>query len=159
MKHALLVTLAFVLAIVSIVLCSAEVFADDVILEDTTTAATDPDPAPAPSGSNENVSPEITIIMPEQEGFDPNNIIDVSIVTSTNPVTPQNANGLKKVILTLIGNYDMVTSEYTYTSNNGYQTKQVTTEPDYAWMISAAIFLIVIFCIFRLFGGVLRGRR
>lgn len=91
-------------------------------------------------------------------GFDPNNIVSVDVVRSSNPVSPDNATGLKKLLLQLIGDYDMVTAEYTYTSSNGYTNKQVTTEPDYAWMITAALFIVVLWSLFRFVGGLACGR-
>lgn len=87
------------------------------------------------------------------------NIISVDVIRSSSPVTPNDVNGLKKILLQLIGDYEMVTAEYTYTSTNGYTSKQVTTEPDYAWMITAALFIIVLFCVFRMFGGIFNGKR
>ena len=92
-------------------------------------------------------------------GFDPNDIVSVDVVRSSNPVQPGEVNGLKKIILQLIGDYDMVTNEYTYTSSNGYTSKQVTTEPDYAWMISAAVFALVLWSLFRFVGGIANGKR
>lgn len=86
-------------------------------------------------------------------------LVLTSVDTHVMTVTPNDANGFKKVLLQLFGNYEMITKEYTYTSNNGYTTKQVTTESDYPWMISAAIFAIVLYSLFRLLGGVLCGRK
>lgn len=88
-----------------------------------------------------------------------NNLVLSSVDTHIMTVTPNDANGFKKVLLQLFGNYEMITKEYTYTSNNGYTTKQVTTESDYPWIISAGIFAIVLYCLFRLLGGVLCGRK
>lgn len=113
--------------------------------EDTTTEVTDP---PA----TENNSQEDT-------GFDPNNVVSVEIVRSSSPVSPNEANGLKKLMLQLIGDYDMTTCEYTYTSSNGYTSKQVTTEPDYSWMISAGLFIMVLWSLFRFVGGIVNGKR
>lgn len=89
----------------------------------------------------------------------PNDVVSVDVVRSTSPVRPADASGLKKIILQLIGDYDMVTNEYTYTSSNGYTSKQVTTEPDYAWMISAAVFALVLWSLFRFVGGLANGKR
>lgn len=94
------------------------------------------------------------VLLPEN-----NDLVLTSVDTHIMTVTPNDANGFKKVLLQLFGNYEMITKEYTYTSNNGYTSKQVTTESDYPWMISAAIFAIVLYCLFRLLGGVLCGRK
>lgn len=86
-------------------------------------------------------------------------IVSVDVVRSVSPVTPQNANGLKKILLQTIGNYEMVTCEYTYTSSSGYTSKQVTTECDYAWIISAALFIIVLWSLFRFVGGLMTNAK
>lgn len=80
--------------------------------------------------------------------------------THVTRVTAADANGFKAVILGLFGDYEMITKEYTYQNvSSGYSSKQVTTESDYPWMISAAIFIVVLYCLFRLIGGVLCGRK
>lgn len=81
------------------------------------------------------------------------------IQTSVTRVSSSDSNGFKAIILGLIGDYEMVTKEYTYTSNSGYTSKQVTTESDYSWMISAGIFIIVVYCFLRILGGVICGRK
>lgn len=70
---------------------------------------------------------------------------DVAIVESVAPSTPANANGFKRIILTLIGNYDPIIVEYRYqntsTSTYGY-LRQV--EHDYPWLASCAIFALML---------------
>ena len=78
---------------------------------------------------------------------------------NVSPVTPNDANGLKKVMLQLIGDYETVVTEYRYTNNNGYTSVSVSTEPDYSWLCSCAIFFLVIYSCFRLLGGVICGKR
>lgn len=83
----------------------------------------------------------------------------VYLVSESNDrISSSDTNGLKSVMLGLIGDYNMVTKEYRYTNSNGYSTIQVTTEPDYAWMFSFGLFAVILYCIFRLIGGVLCGR-
>lgn len=84
---------------------------------------------------------------------------DEEVVRSISPVTPDDANGLKKIMLQLIGNYETVVTEHRYTNSNGYTSISVSTEPDYSWLCSCAIFLLVLFCVFRLMGGVICGKR
>lgn len=86
-------------------------------------------------------------------------IVSEEVVRSVSPVTPSDANGFKAVLLSLFGDYETVVTEHRYTSSNGYTSVQVTTEPDYAWMIAAAIFTVVLYCLFRMLGGVLCGRK
>lgn len=95
------------------------------------------------------------IDVPTTEPF----VVSEEVVRSVSPVTPSDSNGFKAVILDLFGDYDTVVTEHRYTSSNGYTSVQVTTEPDYAWMIAAGIFTVVLYCLFRLLGGVLCGRK
>ena len=121
--------------VLCMVMAASPVFASDVTAE-ATESSTDPT---EPSTSEHIVSEEV--------------------VRSVSPVTPSDANGFKAVLLGLFGNYETVVTEHRYTSSNGYTSVQVTTEPDYAWMIAAAIFTVVIYCLLRLLGGVLCGRK
>lgn len=75
----------------------------------------------------------------------PEPMVLTNVSTDVRSVGPSDANGFKKILLQLFGDYDMITKEYTYTSTNGYTSKQVTTESDYPWMISAGIFTVVLY--------------
>ena len=79
-------------------------------------------------------------------------------VYSVSPVTPQNTTGLKSVILGLIGNYDTVVTDYTYTNSNGYVSHTIEVQPDYVFLCSFVMLCLIIYCIFRL-GGALIGSR
>lgn len=79
-------------------------------------------------------------------------------VYSVSPVTPQNTTGLKAVLVGLIGNYDTIVTDYTYTNNNGYVSHSIEIQPDYVFLCSFAILCLIIYCIFRL-GGALIGLR
>lgn len=81
---------------------------------------------------------------------------DVVVTTSVSPITPSNTNGLKKVMVGLIGNYDPVVVEYAYQSSQGYTSYLREVQPDYVWMISCAIFLVVLYSVFRIFGMVIK---
>lgn len=74
-------------------------------------------------------------------------LIDVKQTRET--VTPSDANGLKAIMLTLIGDYETVTTDYTYQSSNGYYSHSITTERDWSWIMSCALFVVVIWCVFR----------
>lgn len=78
---------------------------------------------------------------------------------SASPITPSNSNGLKKILVDLFGNYETIVSEYRYTNSNGYTSISIDQSPDYVWMISAATFLLILYCIFRFIGGVFLGRK
>lgn len=95
----------------------------------------------------------------ENVGIDPVNdtITDISILTSVAPVTPSDTSGLKAVLLGLLGNYDPVIVEYQYQSSQGYNNYLREVQPDYVWLCSFALLALMIFCIFRLGGALLRG--
>lgn len=83
----------------------------------------------------------------------------VSVQSTISPVTPDNTNGLKKIMLQLIGNYDPVIVEYQYQSSQGYYSYLREIQPDYAWLCTCAIFLIVLYSIFRIFGMVIGWKK
>lgn len=74
-----------------------------------------------------------------------------------NPITPSDTTGFKSVMLSLIGNYDAVVVEYEYENNNGYSSYIREIQPDYVWLCSCAIFLVVIYCVFRIGGAIING--
>lgn len=95
----------------------------------------------------------------ENVGIDPVNdtITDINILTSVAPVSPSDTSGLKAVLLGLVGNYDPVIVEYQFQSSQGYNNYLREVQPDYVWLCSFALLALMIFCIFRLGGALLRG--
>lgn len=95
----------------------------------------------------------------ENVGIDPVNdtITDINILTSVAPVTPSDTSGFKSVLLGLLGNYDPIIVEYQYQSSQGYNNYLREVQPDYVWLCSFALLALMIFCIFRLGGALLRG--
>lgn len=74
------------------------------------------------------------------------------------PVTPSSTTGLKAALLTVLGNYDPVVVVYQYNSSgSGYSSYATDIQPDYAWIASAALLCLVIWCLFKLGGALLRG--
>ena len=82
--------------------------------------------------------------------------IDYISVTSVSPVEPSDASGLKSALLGVLGSYDPVVVEYQYSSGNGYTNYLREVQPDYVWLCSFALLALVIFCLFRLGGALLR---
>ena len=70
-------------------------------------------------------------------------------VYALSPVGSGDTTGLKSVVLALIGDYDAVVVEHAYENTNGYTSYVREIQPDYAWLCSCAIFLVVLFCILR----------
>lgn len=72
-----------------------------------------------------------------------------SVEEERTTVTSSDANGFKKSMLEIVGDYDMVTKIVTYQNASGYASTQVTTELDYPWIFSA--FGVILFALFSLF--------
>ena len=88
---------------------------------------------------------------------DPSVTITNISLSSVAPVTPSSTSGLKAALLEILGNYDPVIIEYQYSSGNGYTNYLREVQPDYVWLCSAALLALVIFCLFKLGGGLIRG--
>lgn len=74
------------------------------------------------------------------------------------PVTPSSTTGLKAALLTVLGNYDPVVVVYQYsTSSSGYSSYATDIQLDYVWIASAVLLCLVIWCLFKLGGALLRG--
>ena len=126
----------------------------------------------SPSESASEVSPGgntvYVLTQPDSEVDNDATVSPVSIddpgVTITNislasvaPVTPSSTSGLKAALLGLLGNYDPVIVEYQYSGANGYTNYLREIQPDYVWLCSAALLALVIYCLFKLGGGLIRG--
>lgn len=70
-------------------------------------------------------------------------------VYALSPVLPTDATGLKRVMLELIGSYDAIVVEHEYQSNNNYSNYLREIQPDYPWLCSCGLFVVVLFCILR----------
>lgn len=79
--------------------------------------------------------------------------IQVMAVQST-PNTPvESATGLKGILIRLFGPYNPTITQLRYQSNTSTNYTYVNDiSPDYPWLCSAAIFAIVLYCVFKLGG-------
>lgn len=83
----------------------------------------------------------------------------VKVEQSRQTVQPSDANGFKAVLLTILGDYETVVTDYTYqNSNYNYLSHSIEIEQDYAWICSAAMLGLIVFCTFRIIGGMLCKR-
>ena len=72
-------------------------------------------------------------------------------------ISANQTSGLHAIILTLIGDYNpiAVTTAYQYPSGTGYTTRyQVDVEPDWSWIMTCALFIVVVWCTFKFIGGI-----
>lgn len=82
--------------------------------------------------------------------------IDNITVTSVSPVTPSDTTGLKSALLGVLGSYDPVVVEYQYSDGDGRTRFLREVQPDYVWLCSCALLALVIYCLFRLGGALIR---
>lgn len=81
----------------------------------------------------------------------------VNVEKTIQRVRPQDANGFKAVMLSLLGDYETVITDYTYQSgSSGYYSHSIQIERDWSWICSSAVFALVIFCVFRCIGTLLK---
>lgn len=82
--------------------------------------------------------------------------IDNISVVSVAPIKPSDTTGLKAALLGVLGSYDPLIIEYHYNSGSGYANYLREVQPDYVWICSFVLLALVIFCLFRLGGALLR---
>ena len=105
---------------------------------------------------------EVLAALPESSGS-PDVVSEDVVLTgisrvSVPPVTPSSTTGLKAALLTVLGNYDPVVVVYEYNISSSSSSRYVTdTQPDYVWIASAVLLCLVIWCLFKLGGALLRG--
>ena len=105
---------------------------------------------------------EVYAAFPESSG-NPDVVSEDVVLTGVSrvtvpPVTPSSSTGLKAALLTVLGNYDPVVVVYEYNISSSSSSRYVTdTQPDYVWIASAALLCLVIWCLFKLGGALIRG--
>lgn len=71
-------------------------------------------------------------------------------------VSPSDTSGFKAVMLTVLGDYETVVTDYTYQSGSSqYYTHSISIERDWAWLASACMLGLLVYCTFRAIGGML----
>lgn len=67
------------------------------------------------------------------------------------PIT--SSSGLKGVLLDVIGPYDNIVTQFTYRQNQSTNLSYVNeVTPDYPWIASAVLFIVLLCALFRLVG-------
>lgn len=113
-------------------------------------------PAFAAEGETGESGGDTTVFVPDVIVNNEINIPDESLgeyvgtsVYSLNPISPTESNGLKRIMLSLIGDWDSIVVEHEYQSSQGYSNYVREIQLDYPWLCSCAIFLVVLFCVLR----------
>lgn len=100
-----------------------------------------------------SLAPDLTA---EAEEFFSTQEADEIVVYALDPITSTNTTGLKSVLLGVIGPYENIVTEYRYQNYNATQysyLREIT--PDYPWFGSLAVFLVLLFSVFRIGGNLL----
>ena len=124
--------------------------------------------SPVPSDSESSPGGDTIYILEQpasSEGVNYGDLTDIPVgasidnisVVSVAPIKPSDTTGLKSALLGVLGNYDPVVIEYEYNSGSGHTSYLREVQPDYVWICSFALLALVIFCLFRLGGALLRG--
>ena len=93
----------------------------------------------------------------EQSGSSTTQTVDTTVLR----ISASDTSGLHAVVLSVIGDYNSIVKDYTYqtTSYNGsVQTNHVVEiTPDFSWIATALLFIVMIYCLFRFLGALISG--
>lgn len=68
------------------------------------------------------------------------------------PINPSDTSGLKKVMLEVLGPYDTVVTTYKYMQDGSTRYTYISEiQPDYPWIFSAVLFIVLVVSVFRMF--------
>lgn len=146
-----------ILFFLCLLLSTASIFADDAIPNDSITVPDQqPDPTPivvditqllTPSTKGTEEDPQVVVVDDMQL---------VNMTQSMQRVSASDTSGFKAVLLQILGDYETVVTDYEYRNNNNtYMSHSIAIEQDYAWIASACILALLIYCTFRSIGGIL----
>lgn len=79
-----------------------------------------------------------------------------SVNVSNERVSASDFSGFKAVMLTVLGDYETVVTDYVYQNTSGYTTHSITIERDWSWIMSAAMLIVVTFCTFLSVASILK---
>lgn len=113
-------------------------------------------PAFAASDSGETAGEEVGASdVVSEPSYDDSNLVGISVY-ALSPVVSDNVSGLKAVLLNFLGSYDAVVVEYEYQDqDSGYSSFLREVQPDYVWLCSCGLLIVMIYCLFRLGGAIL----
>lgn len=144
-------------------LSTAYIFADDELPDDGQSIPVDELDTSAPA----TVVVDITQLIKPSEEVEPSSqdseiepVISlepelISVTQSVQRVSASDTTGLKSVLLSILGDYESVVTDYEYRNNNNtYYSHSISIERDWAWLCSCGIFAILLYCTFRTIGGI-----
>lgn len=146
-----------ILFFLCMLLAAAPIYADDAIpndsepvsnqQSDTTPVVVDITQLLTPSTKGSTEDPQVVVVDDMQL---------VNMTQSMQRVSASDTSGFKAVLLQILGDYETVVTDYEYRNNNNtYMSHSINIEQDYAWLCSAGILALLIYCTFRSMGGIL----
>lgn len=164
MKNKTYKILILVLALVGLSAFSSFAFADD---SEGATSSPEPSAQSAQSEQSERLEDiskslvEIKTLLETPVASDievePSEIEQGTTTLQALKISANQTSGLHSILLRLIGDYNPIVKDYLYTSNSGYQSHSIEIQPDYSWIASALLFIVIIYSFFRLVGILLGG--
>lgn len=153
MRKILLFFLCFMFAVTS---C----FADSELSNDGTVSDND-DTLSDNADTKSNVVVDITSLLTKDSETSSDEVQQVEVIepvllstdTTLQSVSANDTTGFKSVLLSVLGSYDTVVTDYTYQSGSGYTSHTIDIEQDWAWICSCGVFALLLYCTFRAIGG------
>ena len=109
-----------------------------------------PEPSPVPSAT-----PEPLFVFEGDDVLTAREADEI-VVYALDPITSGNTSGLKSVLLSVLGPYESIVTEYRYQNTNQSTYSYLRqVSPDYPWFGSLAVFLVLLFSVFRIGGNLL----
>lgn len=105
-------------------------------------------------GSDPATEDEETILYSEEVTVEMPQLLSTNV--STEKITSSDTSGLKSVMLDIIGDYETVITDYTY-SNGSYTSHSIDVQPDYVWITCLGLFAMCIWCTLKIMSISLRG--
>lgn len=134
-----------ILVFIVFILCTVSVFADQESIQTSTSSAI-----------TYEYPLDILELLATRNNI-PSGMIEgelISVEKSIQRVSASDSTGFKAVMLTILGDYETVVTDYEYrNANSQYNSHSINIERDWSWICSAAIFGLVVFCFFRFIGG------
>lgn len=79
----------------------------------------------------------------------------VNVSSTLQKISAEDSSGFKAVMLSILGDYETVVTDYEYRNNNNtYYSHSITIERDWAWICSCGVFALLLYCTYRAIGGI-----
>lgn len=66
-------------------------------------------------------------------------------------ITANDTDGIKSALLSVMGDYETIVTDYTY-NNGNYTQHSIDIQPDYAWLAACLAFLVCLYSLMRIVG-------